>query len=201
MSIEYTYEVVSVDEAAKCMEIVYTSQGRETLRIGARLPYVGESFDAVVAMYAPLAYWMDSERQVVAVTVGSKGIVRPDSVAHATLEEARTAKCEYVAQRMEALTRAPITVGAYSVSANLNSLTSALLIYTVLKEGLVPSANFKTFNGSTLQLDFDTAKDLLGVLNSRVQQLIKEEQDLLAAVAAANSIAELDDPAAPFNRL
>jgi len=201
MSIEYTYEVVSVDEAAKCMEIVYTAQGRETLRIGARLPYVGESFDAVVAMYAPLAYWMDSERQVVAVSVGSKGVVRPDSAAPATLEEARTAKCRYVAQRMDALTRAPITVGAYSVSANLNSLASALLAYTALKEGLVPSADFRTANGSTLPLGLDTAKELLGVLTSRVQQLLAEEQTLLAAVTAANSIAELDDPAAPFNLL
>lgn len=201
MSIEYTYEVVSVDENAKCMEILYRSEGRESLHIGARLPFEEETLDSIVAMYAPIAYWLERDRQVVAVTVGSKGTMLPDSAAPLTLEEARTAKCGYVAQRMEALTRTPITVGAYSVSANLNSLTSALLAYTALKEGIVSSADFKTANGSTMQLDLDTAKELLGMLTSRVQQLLAEEQTLLAAVAAASSIAELDDPAAPFNLL
>lgn len=201
MSIEYTYEVVSVDENAKCMEILYKSEGRESLHIGARLPFAEETLDSIVAMYAPIAYWLERERQVVAVPVGSKGTVLPNSAAPLTLEEARTAKCKYVAQRMESLTHAPVTVGSYSVSADSNTLTYAMLAYTALKEGLVPSVAFKTTNGSTMQLDLDTAKELLGVLTSRVHQLLAEEQTLLAAVAATSSIAELDDPAAPFNLL
>ncbi len=77
MSIEYTYEIVSVDEAARCMEVVFTAEGRQTMRIGARLPYEGEALEAVVAMYAPVAYWLEMEAKVVAPAVGVKGTVKP----------------------------------------------------------------------------------------------------------------------------
>lgn len=64
MSIKYSYNIVSVDQAARCMEVVYSSVGRQTLHIGARLPYEDETLEAVIAMYAPIAYWLEQERQV-----------------------------------------------------------------------------------------------------------------------------------------
>lgn len=73
MSIEYTYEIVRVDEPARCMEIVFTSAGRETTHIGARLPFEGEALEDVVKMYAPIRYWQDQERQMVAPAVGATG--------------------------------------------------------------------------------------------------------------------------------
>ena len=75
MSVEYTYEIVSVDEAARCMEIVYESEGRQTMRVGARLPYVGETIAAIVAAYSPVAYWLAQERSVVLPTVGHRGAI------------------------------------------------------------------------------------------------------------------------------
>jgi hypothetical protein len=77
MSIEYTYEIISVDEAARCMEVVYTSEGRQTMHIGARLPFVGESLEAVIQMYAPVAYWLEQEAEVVVPDVGVGGVVVP----------------------------------------------------------------------------------------------------------------------------
>jgi hypothetical protein len=77
MSIEYTYKIVSVDEAARCMEVVYAAEGRQSMRIGARLPYRGETLESVIKMYEPVAYWMEQERAVVVPEVGVTGSITP----------------------------------------------------------------------------------------------------------------------------
>lgn len=77
MSIPYTYEVIKVDEAARCMEVVYSAEGHQTLHIGARLPYAGETLEAIIAMYAPVAYWEERQRQVLLPTVGATGAINP----------------------------------------------------------------------------------------------------------------------------
>lgn len=77
MSIEYTYKVVRVDEAARCMEVVYSAVGHQTLHIGTRLPYVGETLEAVVGLFAPLAYWEEQQLQVLPPPVGASGTVAP----------------------------------------------------------------------------------------------------------------------------
>jgi hypothetical protein len=77
MSIEYTYEVVAVNAEAKCMEVAYTASGRQTMHIGTRLPYEGETLEAVIGMYSPVAYWLEMEANVVPPAVGTKGTVKP----------------------------------------------------------------------------------------------------------------------------
>jgi hypothetical protein len=77
MSIEYTYKIISVDEAARCMEVVYSSGGRQTMHIGARLPFEGESLESVVDMYSPVAYWREQELSVVIPQIGTTGTILP----------------------------------------------------------------------------------------------------------------------------
>lgn len=77
MSIEYKYKVVAVNQAARCMEVVYSSEGRQTMHIGARLPYEGELLEDVIKMYAPVQMWLDMEAKVVAPEVGASGTVVP----------------------------------------------------------------------------------------------------------------------------
>lgn len=79
MSIQYTYEIVKVDEAARVMEVVYSSEGRQTMRISARLPFVGESLDAVIDMFSPVAYWREQETPVAVPQVGTSGTVAPQT--------------------------------------------------------------------------------------------------------------------------
>ena len=82
MDIEYEYEIVSVDEQSRCMEIIYTAVGHPIQHIGARLPYEGESLEDVVRMYSPVAYWNELKRKVVPPEVGIKGAIQvvPDSL-------------------------------------------------------------------------------------------------------------------------
>lgn len=74
-NIEYTYEIVSVNEEARCMEVVYSSDGRQTMHIGARLPFEGESLEDVIKMFAPVPLWIEQAMPVVAPTVGITGSV------------------------------------------------------------------------------------------------------------------------------
>lgn len=71
--INYTYQITSVDESARCMEIVFSSEGRQTMFVGARLPFEGEAIEDVVKMYAPISYWLDLEKSVAAPQVGHSG--------------------------------------------------------------------------------------------------------------------------------
>lgn len=87
MSTTYAYEIVSVDQAARCMEVVYTSEGNPTLRVGARLPFEGESLEAVVAMYAPLRYWDEQKLPLALVQSGVSGIVVAPVPAQPTAKE------------------------------------------------------------------------------------------------------------------
>lgn len=77
MSIKFTYEIISVDPQARCMEVVYRADGYETQHIGVRLPFEGESLEQVVLSFAPIPHWEALSRQVVAPAVGSSGEIDP----------------------------------------------------------------------------------------------------------------------------
>lgn len=73
MNITYTYKIVRVDEEARCMEILYIADGHQTMRVGARLPYVGETVEQVVCMYEPVRYWKEKSLLVIVPLVGVEG--------------------------------------------------------------------------------------------------------------------------------
>ena len=77
MSITYSYEIIAVNEAARCMEIVYTAEGHQTMHIGARLPYEGEALEQIVRMYEPVRYWEEQQLAVVVPQVGETGTLEP----------------------------------------------------------------------------------------------------------------------------
>lgn len=77
MSITYTYRIINVDVPARCMEVVYSADGHQTMHIGARLPYEGEALEDVVRQYAPVAYWEEQTRSVLHVEVGAEGTITP----------------------------------------------------------------------------------------------------------------------------
>jgi len=77
MSITYKYTILSVDIASRCMEVVYSAEGRQTMHIGARLPFEGESLEDVIIQYAPENLWLSLETPVVAPKVGLTGTIKP----------------------------------------------------------------------------------------------------------------------------
>jgi hypothetical protein len=79
MNIEYTFEIISVDEAARCMEVVYSAEGHETMYIGARLPFEGESLEDVIKAFSPVPLWIERATPVVAPQVGLTGTITPSA--------------------------------------------------------------------------------------------------------------------------
>lgn len=77
MSITYNYEIISVDQAARCMEVVYSAEGHQTMHIGARLPFEGELLDDVIHMFSPVALWQSLATPVTAPIVGQTGVITP----------------------------------------------------------------------------------------------------------------------------
>ena len=90
MSITYTYTVISVDEAARCMEIVYEAAGHQTMHIGARLPYEGETLEEIVRMYAPVMSWEAAVRTVIVPNVGATGVLAPPVIQTPTQAQPTT---------------------------------------------------------------------------------------------------------------
>jgi len=93
MSINFNYEIISVNEEARCMEIIYTAEGHPTQHIGARLPYEGESLESIVRMYAPVVYWEELQKTVFPPTVGVSGRIpaADEAAAFASAIEAQLA--------------------------------------------------------------------------------------------------------------
>jgi len=84
MSIVYTYEIVSVDEVSRCMEVVYSAEGHQTMRIGARLPFEGEALDDVIKAFAPIQLWRELSIPVVAPVAGQSGSIDPLAPSRST---------------------------------------------------------------------------------------------------------------------
>lgn len=105
MSIPYSYEIVAVNEAAKCMEVVYSSEGRQTMHISARLPYLGETIEAVVQMYAPVRYWEEQEAAVVVPQIGLGGQVTPPAPQPLTPDQIKAIIVQAAQERLDAFAR------------------------------------------------------------------------------------------------
>jgi len=69
----FSYTVFLVNEAARCMEVIYTADGHQTMHVGARLPFEGESLEDVIRAFAPISLWDEQKRTVIAPTVGVSG--------------------------------------------------------------------------------------------------------------------------------
>lgn len=74
-NITYTYQIIAVDSATRCMEIVYTSENNPTMHVSARLPHEGETLESVVQTYAPVRRWEELKLNTQTVEIGTQGSI------------------------------------------------------------------------------------------------------------------------------
>jgi hypothetical protein len=190
MSIQYTYEVVRVDEAARCMEVVYTSEGRQIQHIGVRLPYVGESLEAVIQAFSPVVYWMEQDTQVQAVATGTTGTLNKPALV--TLETTKTNKLvELAAARYQ---NEASGVTAYGVvldtdKASQSALASAFLF---LQNNVVTSVDWKARNGEWVQLGATEMQVVIQAVATHVQNSFSIEKQLVDLVRTASTIESVE---------
>ena len=84
-NITFEYEIIRVDEGARCMEVVYRSEGRPTMNIGARLPFQGETLESIIQAFAPIQYWIELETPLDVPVVGTAGTIVPKVVPPASV--------------------------------------------------------------------------------------------------------------------
>lgn len=186
MSISYTYEVVAVNEEAKCMEVRYESSGRATQHIGARLPYEGESLEAIIEMYAPVAFWLEQERQTAVVSVGATGQL--PSQTPKTLSQSKTEKLQELAYARYAEECEGIFVSSAQYNTDRNSQAQIASTHSALTSGAVGSVDWKTGNGGFITHTAATFAPVYAAVVAHVQAAFSREKELAASVAAAQTI-------------
>lgn len=202
--IAYNYEIIRKDLAAKVMEVVYTSPGRNPVHVSARLPYVGESELAVIQMFAPVPRWLEQDMEVQDVEVGKTGAVVPPDVKPTTLGTAKQSKAAAIAAWRYALEVSGITVGGSMVRTDRESQAQLTGAYQTLKGGLVDSIDWKTATGTFVTLTLTDVTALAQAVAQHVQYCFTQEKNLLSRVAAAQTIEDVNAislPALPWENL
>lgn len=185
MSISYNYEIISVDQSARVMEVVYTAEGRQTMHISARLTYQGESLEAVIDMYSPVAYWREQEAQVVVPALGSGSI---GQVVPETLETAKAKKLAEIAAWRYGVETAGVSLGGATIRTDRESQAQITGAYTSLKNGLLTSVNWKDANGQWVALTLAQIEPIAAAVAQHVQSCFNAEMSLANQVNAAQTI-------------
>lgn len=185
--IPYTYEIISVDEQARAMEVVYSSEGRQTMHIGARLPYVGESLESIIQMYSPVAYWMEQDAQVVVPELGSGEIV-PPAPEPVTLESAKRDKLAELAAWRYAKEVGGINVAGAKVKTDRESQATLTGAFISLSQGLLQSVDWKLDNGQWATLTLAEITPIAQAVVSHVQACFTAEKLMAAEINALPTI-------------
>lgn len=82
--INYTFEVIQIDNDHKVMEVRYRADGFTPVDVGMPIPLVGQDITQLVKQYAPTAMWENSVAEFQTVTMGHSGSITYDK--NATLE-------------------------------------------------------------------------------------------------------------------
>ena len=195
MSIPYEYEIISVDEQARAMEVVYTSAGRQTMHIGARLPYVGESLEGVVGMYAPVAYWLEQEAQVQVPVTGLKGAVTPMAAQADTRSDLQKAKddklAELAAWRYEQEVGGIVIAGT-TIKTDRESQATITGAYLSLSQGLISEVDWKAEGGVWVKLTLAQMAPIAQAVVAHVQACFSTEAQLAAEVAACTTVEQVE---------
>jgi hypothetical protein len=192
MNIQYTYEIIAVDQAARCMEVVYSSEGRQTMHIGARLPFEGESLEAVIQMYAPLAYWREQETPTIVVEVGHRGSM-PLQGADNSLAAVKARKVAELADARYAYEQAGVMVNGLMIRTDRESRAAINMAYAGLKDGLFESIDWKGANDQWAKIGLAGITEIARAVAQHVQLAFAIEGQLTSQVAAASTVEQVEE--------
>lgn len=188
MSIAYTYKIINVNPSAKSMEIVYSSENRQTMHIGARMPYVGESLESIVQMYSPVAYWLEQEQDVNQVTEGTTGSIIPAQAQPITLDTARSEKLIQLATWRYEQEVAGIVVDGMHIKTDRESQASITNTYFNMVNGLISSVDWKMADGTFVTLTLSQITNIAQTVVNHVQRLFTLEKFYSQQIHSAQSI-------------
>lgn len=190
MTIEYTYEITRVDETARCMDVVYSAQGHQTMHIGARLPYEGESLESVIEMFSPVGYWLQQAAAVVVPTVGQSGTIgTPVAATIETLQSVKAKKLLEIANWRYGRECLGISINGVYFSTDRTARSQLVSAYLALDE--TSTIEWKS-NNSWITLDKSNIMNALIAIEAHVQQAFLDEKAIAVQVNAAQTIAQVN---------
>lgn len=191
MDFAYTFEIVGVDEAAKCMEIKYSAEGLPDVHVGAPLPQQGQPLLNVVHAYAPKGVWVPYTVVHVAPPVGTTGSYTPPAAEPETLELAKARKKEDLAHWRFLRESGGVNVNGVDVKTDRESQAQLASAYTSLKNGLVTSVDWKTQDGRFVTLGLAEIEGLAAAVAQHVQACFTEEKHYAQLIDACTTIEEV----------
>jgi hypothetical protein len=169
------------------MEVVYTSEGRQTMHIGARLPYEGESIETVVGMYSPVAFWREQAAAVVAPAVGTTGALGADP-APLTLEIAKANKVADLADDRWQAEESAVQVYGALILTDRDSRAALSNASMLLQSGAVETVTWKAANKVWLDLSITEINTVVQAVALHVENCFVIEKQLVDLVKAATTI-------------
>lgn len=191
MSITYNYEIISTDAQARCMEVVYTAEGRKPVHISARLPYVGEQLSDIIAMYSPVAYWKELEAEVVVPALVS-GTVEAVAAPVDTLATAKTMKLAQIAMWRYNKETQGILVDGRSIATSREAQAQLAAVYAQLSSGAAISVDWKLADNTWTTLNTAQVSAILVAVTEHVQSCFSAEKELATLVAEATTVEEVN---------
>lgn len=188
--ISYTYQITRVDPTAKAMEIIYSSQGRQTMHIGGRMPYLGETLDQVVRMYAPLAFWDEQAREIITVVSGASGTVGATPQGR---EATRLERLADIANWRFMRETGDITISGVRIATDRGSQAALTSAYLSLFNSFVSYIDWKTKSNTFIRLTLTEITPIVIAVAQHVQSSFTLEANLIEEV---NTAALITDEAA-----
>lgn len=193
MNVQYTAEIIHVDEQARVMEIVYRSTGRQTMHVSARLPYIGESLESVVDMYSPVNYWREQELQTQSVTPGLKLTVGQEAPVELTLSEIKMRKLNEIANARFLYETRGILINGIRIKTDRESQSTISGAYSSLKDGLIPHIDWKAEGGDWVRLTLAELTPIAQAVANHVQSSFTLEKQLAERVMAATNAEQVEE--------
>lgn len=191
MSISYTYEIVNVDEQSRSMRVLYHSEGRDSVLMGARLPFAGESLESIVHMYSPVRMWEEKETEVVVPEVGKTGSFVP-TVLDTSLASVKDRKLKELAYYRYVNEVSGVSVLGLMFKTDRESRANLINTYTLLKNGIINSVAWKASNDQWIDLSLSQVENIVQTINNHVQNSFNLEKQLAEQVSNATTVAEVE---------
>lgn len=202
MSIAYNYKIINRNPQARAMEIVYTAPGRQTMHIGARMPYVGETDEQIVRMYEPVAYWLEQETALAPVPEGDvEGSIAPPAAEPVTLTSAKRDKLAEAAAFRYAKETSGVVLGGARILTDRESQATVNGAFSSLQAGLIQSVDWKAGNGVWVTLTLTEMTAIAQAVAAHVQSCFTQEKALAEQINAATTIEAVQSIVIPWSEV
>ena len=206
--VTYSYEVLSIDDGTKTMQVKYSAEGRDDVLVSARLPYQNESIEAVIDQFSPVLMWEEADVVRNTPSVGMSGTNTieitglGDSISDSSTDDE---KLEYKKGMMKnelTITRRNAIAGGFIMtdeghkfSTSFQTLSNISSAIDVMRSEGIGSVNWKTQSGAFINVDdvdLEKAKADIVVFIQKIFDWEKSVSDDIDACTTIDSLALID---------